>query len=184
MIAALAVDLRWLDRHRAALAELARHVADPIAVTLALRRLAERDGDRLVDPLVAVLGTAAVHEAPTEARDVFNACGARLAGTEATRSIALPSERLGPIVLAWATALEARPEVGQLVELVQARARRAGAEACDQLVPGHGPDGNMRPGAAPRARHRPPEERSASPGERGHEGPDGGRRHRSLPART
>ncbi len=109
--AALAVDLRWLDRHRAALAELARHVADPIAVTLALRRLAERDGDRLVDPLVAVLGTAAVHEAPTEARDVFNACGARLAGTEATRSIALPSERLGPIVLAWATALEARPEV-------------------------------------------------------------------------
>lgn len=109
--AALPTDLRWLERHRAALTELARHVADLPAVTLALRRLAALDGDRLVDPLLAVVGTAAVHEVPTEARDVWNACGERLANADATRVIELPKARLGPIVLAWATALAARPEL-------------------------------------------------------------------------
>lgn len=109
--AALPADLRWLERHRAALTELARHVADPPTVILALRRLAELDGDRLVDPLIAVVGTAAVHAVPTEARDVWNACGERLTNADSTRAIELPKDRLGPTVLAWATALAARPEL-------------------------------------------------------------------------
>lgn len=93
-------ELRWFERHRGHLAELATRSDPPEALVLALRRLAEVDGERLVAPLVATLGSATVHDARPISGEQVLALRYRIAGA-GTLSIGAPLAPLGPVLLSW-----------------------------------------------------------------------------------